>query len=113
MAKHIIDCCEPWFSLLRNKAKPVEGRKRSPKFRDIVPGDIIVFRSTQNQEEFSATVTRIDEFNTLEEYLTTVTLEKALPGVATIEEGMNIYHQWSTEEEINKFGFLAIWILPN
>jgi ASC-1-like (ASCH) protein len=55
-------------------------------------------------------VQKVDIFTSLNDYLNTVTLEEALPGVTAFQEGLKIYHQWSTPEEIEKHGFLGIWI---
>jgi ASC-1-like (ASCH) protein len=107
---HILLCAEPWFSKLESGLKPVEGRKGQPKYRLIKPGDKVVFCCVGQNRQFIATVSKVDSFKNLDEYLTTVTLAKALPGVETLEEGRKIYHQWSTDEEINHYGFLGIWI---
>lgn len=37
------------------------------------------------------------------------TLEKALPGVATFEEGLKIYSQWNSPQDIERWGFMAIF----
>jgi len=105
----VLHCEEPWFSLIRQGIKPVEGRKKSPKYEAIRPGDLIDFQN--NGEEFRALVTEIRSYNSVQEYLQDVTVEKALPGIASIEEAIQIYHQWSTKEELAS-GFLGIFVQP-
>ena len=63
-------------------------------------------------EEFTAMVEKIDMFKDLNDYLNTVTLAKALPGVENIDQGIATYLQWSTKEEIEHYGFLGIWVRP-
>lgn len=103
-----IHCKDPWFSYIRQGIKPVEGRKNTHTYKKIKVGDQINF--INGKESFIANVTEIREYNSIEDYLHDVTLEKALPGVKTIEEGLNIYYQWSTEEKIRQYGFLALFI---
>lgn len=110
---HKINCVEPWYSKLENGTKEVEGRKGLPKYRSIKAGDKILFYCAEENKQFLATVRRVDSFKSLDEYLTAVTLAKALPGIETMEESRKIYYQWSTEEEIENYGFLGIWININ
>ena len=103
-------CDEPWFTFIRQGVKPVEGRKNSPKYQKIQVGDFIEF--SNGKESFLSVVTEIRSFVSLEDYLRDVTLSKALPSVSSFEDALHIYHQWSTPEEIQKHGFLGIFIQP-
>jgi ASC-1-like (ASCH) protein len=108
MIEHRIHCQEPWFSLLRSGQKPVEGRKNSPLFQKIKVGDCIEF--FEGEKSFKALVTGINKYSSVEEYLSTERLERALPGVASYAEGLAIYHAWNNPEDIAKWGFLGIQI---
>ncbi len=108
MAKHKIHCQEPWFSLLKSGKKPVEGRKNSSFYQKIRVGDEIEF--FLDNHSFVASVTGINIYASVEEYLTTETIERALPGVATMAEGLRVYYAWNTPEEIRRYGFLGIQI---
>lgn len=103
-------CDEPWFSFIRKGIKPVEGRKNSPKHQKIQVNDLIDF--SNGQEHFRAIVTEIRSYASLEDYLNDVTVQKALPNVSSLQEALNIYHQWSTPDEIQAHGFLGIFIKP-
>lgn len=107
---HEILCQDPWFSYLKEGKKPVEGRKGTPKYREIRAGDCIRFVKPEGGESFLMTVKKIDAFRSLDDYLNGVGLTNALPGVKTLEEGRNIYLQWSTEKQIAEHGFLGIWV---
>lgn len=110
MALFNIHCDDPWFSHIKQGRKPVEGRKKTHTYQRIRPGDQIQF--INGKESFVANVTEIREYATLEEYLKDVTLEKALPGMDSFDEGLNIYYAWSSKEKINQYGFLGIFITP-
>lgn len=103
-------CDEPWFSLIQTGIKPVEGRKNSPRYHQIQTGDFIEF--SNGTDKFLAVVTEIRSYDSLEDYLMDVTFQKALPNVASFDEAIKIYHQWSTPNEIQKYGFLGIFIKP-
>ncbi len=105
---HVLHCEEPWFSYLRKGIKPVEGRKNTFKYQTINVGDLIKF--TYQNEHFLVRVTEIRSYASLEEYLTDVTIEKALPGIVSLAEAINTYLQWSTPEEIKSHGFLGIFV---
>lgn len=103
-----IICNDPWFTHLRNGVKPVEGRKNTPKHQKIHAGCLIEF--SNGTEKFLASVIEIRSYPTLEAYLNDVTVQLALPGISSFEEAMNVYYQWSTPDEIEKHGFLGIFI---
>jgi ASC-1-like (ASCH) protein len=105
-----IHCEDPWFSLVRDGVKTVEGRKGTHSYKKIKVGDFLNF--TNGMEGFVAEVTDVRSYTTLEEYLEDVTVEKALPGVKTMEEALTTYRQWSTDEQIKAYGFLGIFVTP-
>ncbi len=105
-----IHCDDPWFSYIRQGIKPVEGRKATHSYKKIRVGDQINF--SNGTESFLADVTEIREYESIEKYLEDVTVEKALPGIKSIEEGLEVYYQWSSEEKIRQYGFLGIFVKP-
>jgi ASC-1-like (ASCH) protein len=108
MSVHFMDVAEPYFSLIKMRKKPVEGRKLSPTWSKIKVGDIITM--TCNSSYFNVLVTGINKYNSLKEYLLGETLQRCLPGVTSIEDGERIYLQWSSIEEINKYGMIGIQV---
>ncbi len=105
-----IHCDDPWFSYIRQGVKPVEGRKATHSYKKIRVGDQINF--SNGTESFLADVMEIREYESIEKYLEDVTVEKALPGIKSIEEGLEVYYQWSSEEKIRQYGFLGIFVKP-
>lgn len=108
---HKIHCQEPWFSLIRQGKKPVEGRKATERFKKIKALDTIEFFC--DSKSFTCWVEGVNRYSSVEEYLRSETLERALPGIFSMEEGIRIYLQWSTIEEIDRFGFLGIQVSLN
>ena len=86
----------------------MEGRKNSPKYKNIKTGDSLRF--INGTESFLTIVTEIRCYTSLEEYLEDVSIEKALPGVSSLKEAMDIYHQWSTSAQIEEHSFLGIFV---
>lgn len=105
-----IHCEDPWFTYIRQGLKPVEGRKNTHTYKKIKVGDQINFNN--GTESFLAEVTEIRAYDSLEKYFEDVTLEKALPGVKSFEEGLDVYYKWSSEEQIRQYGFLGIFVKP-
>lgn len=106
MKIHRLHCQDPWFSLIRSGKKLIEGRKDLPTFKDWQPGDTIIFYL--GNRSFKRKIAALRRYKSLEGYLQSETLERTLPGVSSIAEGVDIYLQWSTKEEIERMGFLAI-----
>lgn len=106
-----IECSEPWFTHIREGRKPVEGRKASPTWAGLAPGDRLQFVSVSG-ESFAAEVTGVRRYGpgpgALRRYLEGEGLARALPGVETYEAGEAVYLQWSTREEIERYGVLGI-----
>jgi ASC-1-like (ASCH) protein len=116
MALLKIICSDPWYTHLETGRKTVEGRKCTKTWSDISVGDTVLFERNSKDGEiktFKAIVTGINYYRgeePLREYLEGETLERALPGVQTIDEGVAVYLQWSTLDEIKEHKFMGISI---
>lgn len=110
----VIHCSEPWYTHIREGRKPVEGRKASPTWADIAEGDELIFTSAADEEQsFTARVTGVTRYEgpgALRRYLEGETLARALPGVETLDAGEAVYLQWSTAEEIDRYGMMGIQV---
>ena len=109
----IIECSNPWYDYLYRGKKTVEGRKKSSKFKDIKPNDVVLFVLKGHSEiYFHAKVVDVKYYKTLREYLQSEGIEKCLPGITELEKAVAIYTQpgWSTEKEIENVGFMGIHI---
>ena len=113
---HIMDVVDPWFTYIRDKIKPVEGRRMSSKWLKIKIGDKILMQNKVTNQYFMVDVIDIKYFpanvynDPLTSYLLGVGINNALPGVDNLYDARNIYLQWSTENEIKTQGFMGIYI---
>jgi ASC-1-like (ASCH) protein len=102
---------EPWFSLIKIGEKKCEGRMNKGDILEMKKGDYILFENNDFgfQRLFRCKITSIHNYSSFEEYLYHETLEKCLPGIDTIEEGIKIYHKYypNKEDEI-KYKIKAI-----
>jgi len=112
-----IEVSEPWYSLIKEGRKTTEGRKNTEKWSGIERGDVIIFTNNEGgdkeKRKVKARVVEIVRYlgpNALENYLKGETLKCALPGVKTYEEGKSVYLKFWNNEEIEKYGMLAIRI---
>jgi ASC-1-like (ASCH) protein len=120
MGTRVVDCKEPWYTHILEGRKPVEGRKASPTWVNVCPGEILIFRDPDSVGKgrvsriFSVQVTGVTRYEAgpgaLRRYLEGESLARALPGIATLEEGEAVYLQWSSAEEIEKYGMLGIQV---
>jgi ASC-1-like (ASCH) protein len=104
---------DPWFGLAHNGTKQYEGRRSTPRLKALKAGDQIdVFRYTDFAVMMiSMTVVEILEFPTFEIALRELPLEQVLPGVKTIEEGVEIYKKFVSLATQEREGVVMIkWI---
>lgn len=94
---------EPFFSQLRAGQKTVEGRCATGNYNRIVPGSLLLFNKCLLLQ-----VQYVKRYSSFSEMLEIETLENVLPGVETIEEGVQIYRKFYSEEKEMSNGVLAI-----
>lgn len=107
--KHIVRVTEPWFSLILLGLKTVEGRKNRGLFKDMRIGDTVVWTNDSIMPRSVQTrITGKAVYPTFREYLETERLDKCLPGVTEMNDGLSIYYKYFTKEEEKEFGVVAI-----
>ncbi|WOL00399.1 hypothetical protein Cni_G09112 [Canna indica] len=94
---------EPFFSQLRAGLKTVEGRCAIGDYNRIERGSLILCNKCLLLE-----VQHVNHYSSFSEMLQVETLAKVLPGVETIEHGVQIYRKFYTEEKEKSNGVLAI-----
>ena len=110
MIKYTKNISEPWFSLIKLGIKKCEGRLKKGDFDEMKKGDYIIFENNDFGflRSFQVKVTSIHIYNSFKHYLENETLKKCLPGIDTINEGINIYYKYYTKEDENKYKIVAI-----
>ncbi len=107
--KHV---SEPWFSLIKLGIKKCEGRLNKGDFSKMKKGDVIVFENNDFnfQRSCKCIITAINDYNSFKNYLETEKLDKCLPGIDTINNGVKIYHNYFTKEDEVKYKIKAIYL---
>ncbi|CAL0322097.1 unnamed protein product [Lupinus luteus] len=94
---------EPFFSQLKDGLKTIEGRCATSKYTRIELGDLILINKSVVFE-----VQGIRRYPTFSDMLKAESLEKVLPGVESVEEGLEVYRRFYTEDKELANGVLAI-----
>ena len=106
---HKMSLNDPWFHYVKSNQKLYEGRKYSEQMRSIKIGDQIILNhhTDPQQESFTRKVIGIHPFKTFSEGLSDFEkkglLERILPGVESVEDGVNIYFRYvslKTQEQV-------------
>lgn len=99
---------EPWFTEISQGRKTIEGRKNKGRFANMKIGETIEW---YNENKFCyCRITNVRYYPTFESYLLIEGLSKCLPMIKTIEDGINVYYQYYTKEDEEKYGVVAIEI---
>lgn len=106
-----LKCKNEWFNLIKTKEKTVEGRLKSDKFNNLKCDDIIKLSNDEVAGEFVfLKVLKVVEYKTFKEMLEIESLEKVLPTVDDINNGINVYRNFYTEEDELQKGVIGIHI---
>lgn len=101
---------EPYFTLLKTGKKVCEGRLLKGDFNKMKVSDRIEFDNSIGTDKFMCKIVSVNRYPTFREYLLTETLERCLPGITDIEEGILIYYNFFTKEDEEKYGVIGITI---
>ncbi|XP_043817715.1 uncharacterized protein LOC110626867 isoform X2 [Manihot esculenta] len=96
---------EPFFSLLKDGLKTIEGRCAGAKYSRIGPGALVLLNKTVVLE-----VKDVHRYASFLKMLETEDLSQVLPGIKTVQEGVKIYRKFYTEEKEMSNGVLAICV---
>ena len=92
---------EPWFTLIKLRIKTVEGRLNKGDFVNMNIGDSIIFTNNELgfERQFDIVIKHISFYYNFEIYLEKEALSCCLPGIDTIEEGLQIYNKYYQETD--------------
>tara|TARA_B110000037_G_scaffold191061_1_gene224367 strand:+ start:69 stop:407 length:339 start_codon:yes stop_codon:yes gene_type:complete len=99
---------EPWFSLIKNKQKIVEGRLNKGSSKEIKKNDIIKW--VNGEESVITLIRRVTIYKNFKNYLEKEGLRNTLPHekINNINDGINVYYKYYSKEDEEKYGILAI-----
>lgn len=103
---HEINVDDIWYDHILAERKTIEGRLRKSKFKFIKRNDSIIIN-----QKLKKNIRDIRFYSSFEEYMNAEGLDNCLPGVTTIEEGIEIYRQFYTEKDEKTYGIVAIELL--
>ena len=107
--KYIENVSEPWFTLIYLGLKTVEGRKNKGRFKEMQVGEVIEWTNNDfNPRNVLTKITKKREYKTFKEYLESEGLNKCLPGISNMEDGLSVYFKYFTKEDEKNFGVVAI-----
>ncbi|KAL7106216.1 hypothetical protein ACP275_07G098300 [Erythranthe tilingii] len=96
---------EPFFSQLNDGLKTVEGRCAVGNYERIQSGHLLLFNKCLILE-----VQDVRYYSSFHDMLEMESLAKVLPGVPSIEEGVQIYRNFYSEEKERSNGVIAICV---
>ncbi len=100
----------PWYELIKQGKKTVEGRPNRNTFGQMKIGDQIEFSNKELNEIFMAEITNVTHHKTFEEMIRANGIDNVLPGIRNIDEGVQVYMQYYTKEIEAEFGVVGIHI---
>jgi ASC-1-like (ASCH) protein len=109
MTVRIVSVQEPWFTAIKTKNKTVEGRLNKGKFAEFKVGDFIIFKNDNKQVKTK--IKYIHNYNSFKSYLETEGINKCLPGINTIDEGVKVYRKFYSKDDEKTYKIVAIGIL--
>ena len=103
---------EPWFSLIKQKKKKIEGRLNKGRYKKIKKGDIMFWTSGTNdgngEEIIKTIVVNIEYYSRFRDYLLMEGIKNTLPGIKTLQEGLDIYYKYYNKSDRTKYNVMAI-----
>ena len=102
---------QPWFDLIKNNKKTIEGRLDKGMFANLKKGDDITF--VNGNEKLNIKVSNIRKYKSFMEMIEVEGLDNILPTIKSVKEGAEIYNKYYPEKDQEKFGVLAIELSNN
>jgi len=96
---------ELYFQQIKQGLKTVEGRLAKEKYVNLKNGTAISFNNS-----YETTLEKVEVYPSFKTMLETVGLERVLPGVLTLESGVEVYRQFYSLEEELLYGVVAIFL---
>jgi ASC-1-like (ASCH) protein len=98
---------DPWFEFVASGTKIYEGRRWWKPTQKLQIGDSITFQGSENRE-CRKIIKNVLLYPTFEVALRDLPLEKVLPGVSTVAEGVAIYLRFVSLETQQKDGICML-----
>ncbi len=114
-AQHTVEIQQRWFDAIVRGDKNVEGKKGSPKWAEIKQGDSLMFVSPTQEKFYATVIADPRRYSSVADYLINEGLRHTLPGVTTLQDGIDVYLKprgfWEPEE-VGQYGIIAFELGP-
>ncbi len=97
---------EPWFTFIKEGKKKIEGRLNRGLFQKINKDDIIIWIHGDKKSKVKITDKR--KYDSFKEMIETEKLDKVLPSINTLDDGVKVYRQYFSEHDEITNGVVAI-----
>jgi len=101
---------EPYFTFVKNGQKTIEVRVAKDKYKDINIDDQFIVHNDDETDSIEVKIIGIRKYPSIKDLLEHEDLYKILPNAKSIDEGIEIYKKFYTEEQQKEFGVVAIEI---
>ena len=104
---HRKHCAEPWCGLIKSGKKTIEGRVCKGDWLSVNIGDIVIFYD--DSKECKTKIINLHKRNSFAQLISDFK-KKLLPTIdlSNIQNGVDIYRQFYTESDEQKYGVLGI-----
>lgn len=99
---------EPWFTLIGQKKKTIEGRLNKGRYKHLKKDDIMFFKTPNKNEIIKTKIINLEYYSKFKDYLLMEGIKNTLPGIKTLEEGIDIYYKYYNKSSRVKYNVVAI-----
>lgn len=99
---------EPYFTFVKNGQKTIEGRINKGEYRFLKIGDHIVVSNKEETDSVEIIVKDLHLYASFREMLEKENFKKVLPEAEDIDQGVEVYNIFYTDEQQKEFGVVAI-----
>lgn len=101
---------QPWLGLIRDGKKTIEGRLNRGIFSKLRIGDKVLWLNKHSGEKVLTKIVSLNRYDTFREMISDNGIENILPGIDSIEEGVNVYGRYYSDEDQRENGVIALGI---
>ena len=107
---HRKNLSEPWFSLIAIGCKTVEGRLNSGDWSSMEVGSLIDWFNEDFgiKREFRTVIISKRVYKCFSNYLITEGLNKTVPTIENLEDGLKIYYSYYKLKDEEKYGIVTL-----
>lgn len=102
----VINVQNPWFTLIKQGRKTIEGRLNKGQFSRLEVGQTVMWENAG--QTVKTKLVRIEKYQSFSDMLVNEGLRHVLPGKKTLKDGIDVYRGFYSEEKEAEHGVLAI-----